>query len=85
MTGYAIYPTHPDDHLDAEARDAPPWVERGPKWQPFGRRGRPLAALRHADGRAKVRTVPDGVEPEELAGDGWEVVGVSQALRITPG
>ena len=76
ISGYAIYPTHRDDHLDAEARNAPPWIERGPKWQPFGQRGQALAALRHEDRRAKIVTVPDGVEPDELAGDGWEVVAV---------
>lgn len=76
MHGFAVYPDDRDDALNAEARDAPPWVERGPKWQPFGRRGRALAALRHEDGRAKVLTVPDGAQPGELAGNGWAVVAV---------
>jgi hypothetical protein len=74
-----VMPTHPDD-VDAADRALTTWQARGPKWQPFGQRDRALAALRHADGRVKIATVPAGMKAEDLAGEGWKVINVSQAI-----
>jgi hypothetical protein len=62
------------DDVDALSRDVPSWAQHGPKYPPLNLQGRQLIALRHADGWAKLQTLPEGVDPQTLAVDGWEVI-----------